>query len=209
MNTTEILSFLEKEIHSVIIATVDEQGLPITCAVDMMDSDAQGLYFLTARGKGFYRRLKEKSYVSLTGMKGDDTLSCVAVSLRGKVKEIGSGRLDALFEKNPYMEKIYPTAASRSALTVFQLYEGEGEWFDLSKHPIERASFVIGEGSKPQQGYRITERCNGCRACEPVCPQGCIDFSGIPAIIKEEHCLHCGNCMSVCPQSAVIRSENA
>lgn len=52
--------------------------------------------------------------------------------------------LPVLFEKNPYMEKIYPDEGSRSALTVFEIYEGNGEWFDLSKSPIERASFSFG-----------------------------------------------------------------
>lgn len=51
MKTKEILSYLEKEIHSVIIATVDNNGLPVTCAIDIMDSDEKGLYFLTAKGK--------------------------------------------------------------------------------------------------------------------------------------------------------------
>ena len=51
------LAFLEKEIHSVIMATVDDRGLPVTCAVDIMDSDNNRLYFLTAKGKGFYHRL--------------------------------------------------------------------------------------------------------------------------------------------------------
>ena len=49
----EILNYLEKEIHSVIIATVDDKGLPVTCAIDIMDSDEKGLYFLTAKEKGF------------------------------------------------------------------------------------------------------------------------------------------------------------
>ena len=57
MNTNEILKFIEQTIHSVIIATVDDNGLPITCAIDIMDSDEKGLYFLTAKGKGFYDRL--------------------------------------------------------------------------------------------------------------------------------------------------------
>lgn len=43
------LRYLEKEIHSVIVATVDENGLPVTCAIDIMDSDENGLYFLTAK----------------------------------------------------------------------------------------------------------------------------------------------------------------
>ena len=32
------LRYLEKEIHSVIAATVDDSGLPVTCAIDIMDS---------------------------------------------------------------------------------------------------------------------------------------------------------------------------
>ena len=31
---------------------------------------------------------------------------------------------------NPYMNEIYPTEESRRALTVFQIYEGTGEWFN-------------------------------------------------------------------------------
>lgn len=136
MKTKEILNYLEKKIHSVIIATVDDKGLPVTCAIDIMDGDENGLYFLTAKGKGFYNRLKKSGYAALTGMNGRDTLSCVAISVRGKVREIGNAPLQKLFEKNPYMNEIYPTEKSRQALTVFQLYEGSGEWFDLSQKPI-------------------------------------------------------------------------
>ena len=187
------------------MATVDDKGLPVTCAVDIMDSDEKGLYFLTAKGKGFYDRLKKSGYAALTGMKGSDTLSCVAVSFRGKVQEIGNAPLQRLFEKNPYMNEIYPTEQSRQALTVFRLYEGSGEWFDLSKKPIERASFTIGNKLREIEGYEITQKCIGCEACQSVCPQNCIDFTTIPAVIKQENCLHCGNCLNVCPQKAVIR----
>ena len=81
MNASELLMFLEREIHSVIIATVDDNDLPVTCAIDIMDSDENGLYFLTAKGKEFYDRLKKNGYAALTGMKGNDTLSCLAVSV--------------------------------------------------------------------------------------------------------------------------------
>ncbi|MEY8428203.1 4Fe-4S binding protein [Lachnospiraceae bacterium 46-15] len=199
------LRYLEKEIHSVIMATVDDNGLPVTCAIDIMDSDENGLYFLTAKGKGFYYRLKKSGYAALTGMKGSDTLSCVAVSVRSKVQEIGNAPLKRLFEKNPYMNEIYPTEQSRQALTVFQLYEGSGEWFDLSKKPIERAAFTIGNKQEETQGYEITQECIRCKACQIVCPQNCIDFTVIPAVIKQENCLHCGNCFAVCPQKAVVR----
>lgn len=205
MSLTEILKFLEKDIHSVIVATVDDNGLPVTCAVDIMDSDEKGLYFLTAKGKGFYDRLKKNGYAALTGMKGEETMSCVAVSVRGKVKEIGSELLPRLFEKNPYMNEIYPTAESQKTLTVFKLYEGSGELFDLAKKPIERVFFAIGNKPDETRGYEITQKCIGCKVCQSVCPQNCIEFSAVPAVIKQENCLRCGNCFEICPKRAVLR----
>lgn len=98
----------------------------------MMDSDRNSLYFLTTKGKSFYERLKKKGYFSLTGMKGKDTMSCTAVSVRGKVRELGVEKVIELFGKNQYMYEIYPDKFSRSAISVFQIYEGIGEWFDLS-----------------------------------------------------------------------------
>lgn len=199
------LKYLVEEIHTTVMATVDENGLPVTCAIDIMDYDDTGLYFLTAKGKNFYKRLKQKEYVALTGMKGNDTLSCVAISISGKVEEIGSEPLKKLFEKNSYMKEIYPTEQSRKALTVFRICDGSGEWFDLSKKPIERASFTFGNGYKTNLEYEISDNCIGCKACKSVCPQDCIDFSNVPAKIIRKNCLHCGNCMTVCPQKAVIK----
>ena len=57
MTTQDILHILQADIHSVVFATLDEQGLPQTCVIDLMLSDEGGLYFLTARGKSFYERL--------------------------------------------------------------------------------------------------------------------------------------------------------
>lgn len=209
MTAAEVLQFLEQQIHTVVAATTDESGRPVTCAIDIMDSDADSLYFLTARGKRFYDRLQKDGFLALTGMKGKDTMSSVAVSVSGKVKELGPQMLGRLFAKNPYMYKIYPTAQSREALTVFRLYAGTGEWFDLSRQPVERFSFAFGAGEERKDGYFITGRCTGCKQCAPVCPQNCIDFSAIPAVIHAKNCLHCGGCMAVCPQGAVIREKKA
>ena len=205
MNTDKALEYLEQEIHSVIMATVDDKGLPVTCAVDIMDSDEKGLYFLTAKGKDFYGRLTKSGYIALTGIKGRDTLSCISISICGRVREVGNTSLERLCAKNQYMYEIYPTEQSRQALTVFCLYEGGGEWFDLSKKPIERKLFTIGNMQEEARGFVITKKCIGCKACETVCPQNCIDFTTNPAVIKQENCLHCGNCLKVCPQKAVIR----
>ena len=203
METKDYLAYISKVIHRTIVATVDDDGLPVTAAIDMMDSDENSLYFLTAKGKSFYDRLKKRQFLALTAMKGEDTLSSVAVSVRGKVRELGYGKIPELFGKNPYMHQIYPTEESMKALTVFQIYEGTGEWFDLSKKPIERASFVFGSAEEKAEGYFITDACIGCGNCLPVCPQNCIISERQPYVIVQEHCLHCGNCLTSCPEEAV------
>ena len=207
MEAKDYLRYISDVIHTTIVATVDDEGLPVTAAIDMMASDEKGLYFLTAKGKSFYDRLKKREFLALTAIKGEDTMSSVAVSVRGKVRELGYERIPALFEKNPYMHDIYPTEESMHALTVFQIYEGSGEWFDLSKKPIQRASFSFGGAEKKPEGYFITDACIGCGSCAAVCPQRCIDTSDIPHVIRQENCLHCGNCLTVCPVGAVIRNS--
>lgn len=203
MTTSEILRILQSDIHSVVFATVDEQGLPQTCVIDLMLSDEDGLFFLTAKGKSFYERITVRPLVSLTGMKGTGTLSSVAISLRGQVRSIGQDRLDEIFEKNPYMAKIYPTEKSRKALEVFQIYKGEGEYFDLSQQPPFRWSFSFGGEKVHKTGYRVNpDKCIGCQGCRSVCPAGSI-ANTIPRQIDPTHCLHCGNCFRICPVKAV------
>jgi len=203
MEARDYLSYLVNEIHTAVVATVDDEGLPVTAAIDMMDSDENGLYFLTAKGKSFYDRLKKHGFLALTALKGESTMSSIAVSVRGKVKELGYEKIPELFEKNPYMHEIYPTEESMQALTVFQIYEGSGEWFDLSKKPIERASFSFGGAETKPEGFFITDSCIGCQSCVVVCPQQCINIDNVPLVIDQAHCLHCGNCMEACPVGAV------
>ena len=203
MTTEEILHVLQKEIHSTIVGTVDGEGLPVTCVIDMMLSDEDGLYFLTARGKAFYERLMNRGFVAVTGLKGEDTMSSVSVNLRGKVRNIGKERLAEIFEKNPYMAEIYPSEQSREALEVFQIYEASGELFNLSQKPIFRQSFSYGGEKVKEIGYRIIpEKCIGCGICLNVCPQNCI-IGDCPKSIDQSHCLHCGNCFRDCPVQAV------
>ena len=203
METRDYLAYVVDQIHRTIVATVDDAGLPVTAAIDMMDYDDNSLYFLTAKGKGFYDRLKKREFLAFTAIKGEDTMSTAAVSIRGKVRELGSERLPRLFEKNPYMAEIYPTEESQTALTVFQIYEGTGEWFDLSKKPIERASCPFGGAEEIKEGYFVADKCIGCKLCYSKCPQKCIDISVKPVVIHQNNCLHCGNCYEICPARAI------
>lgn len=206
MKTSDILKFLQKEIHTTIVATTDENNLPVTCVIDMMLVKEDVLYFLTAKGKNFYKRLVERKYLSLSGLVGEDTMSSTSVSIRGQVKDVGTELLDEIFNKNTYMNDIYPTKESRQALTVFAIFKGDGEYFDLSKKPIERYSFVFGGESKSQVSmYSINNKCIGCGECLGVCPTSCIEV-GSPYKIIEKNCLHCGNCLEVCKFEAVNHS---
>lgn len=74
MQTRNYLKYIAEEIHSSAFATVDSQGRPVTCAIDIMDYDESGLYFLTAKGKNFYDRLKANKNIAFTAMKGEDPL---------------------------------------------------------------------------------------------------------------------------------------
>lgn len=209
MNARDYLDYIAREIHTTVVATVDADGAPVTCAIDMMDADETGLYFLTAKGKGFYDRLVRTEKLALTALNGEDTMHSVAVSVRGHVVELGPDRLPDLFEKNPYMRDIYPSEASRSALTVFKVDRGAGEWFDLSKRPIERASFTFGGALELREGYYVRrEACIGCGACLAVCPQNCIHMEDDAAVIEQEHCLHCGRCAEICTARAIVSRKN-
>ncbi len=202
---TDYLKYLKDEIHSVVLATADDNGNPITCVIDMMLADDKGLYFLTAKGKSFYKRLKQNENISLTGFKGEDTMSSKSITIRGKAKEIGSELLGLIFTENSYMNDIYQSEESRKALTVFNIYEGDGEFFDLSARPIFRESFSFGKEVTNTSGYVITEQCTACGVCQNSCPQNCINTQNGKAVINQSNCLHCGNCFEVCPNKAVRR----
>ena len=49
METKDYLAYVVNQIHTTIVATVDDEGLPVTAAIDMMDNDDDSLYFLTAK----------------------------------------------------------------------------------------------------------------------------------------------------------------
>ena len=71
MQTRNYLKYIVEAIHSIVFAVVDSEGWPISCAIDIIDSDENCLYLLTAIGKNFYARLKTNENVAFTAMKGE------------------------------------------------------------------------------------------------------------------------------------------
>lgn len=198
MKRNDYLKLLAEDIHSAVVATISPDGHPQTRVIDMMLWDENGVYFLTARGKAFYGQLMEQGYISLSAVKGK-----ISVSLRGKVRNIGTKKLDEIFHKNTYMQSIYP-GDTRLALEVFCLYEAEGEYFDISEpsHVI-RDDIAIGRRAGKQSGYFVGESCIGCKLCYSVCPQKCIDITQKPVVIDRHRCLHCGRCAEICPKQTI------
>lgn len=202
MENNDYLKLLVEDMHSAVAATVDADGRPQTRVIDMMLWDENGVYFLTAKGKAFYSQLTEQGYIALSAVKGKRS-----ISLRGKIRNIGSEKLNEIFEKNPYMQSIYP-GDTRAALEVFCLYEAEGEFFDIGDPAhVRRDGITIGREKAEQHGYFVGTACLGCKLCYSVCPQKCIDITKTPVEIDRNRCLRCGRCAEVCPQRAVERRD--
>ncbi len=197
METKEILDILCNEIHSSVIATVDFDNKPSTRVIDIMLSKNDTIYFLTAKGKNFYKELINQKYISLSATKNN-----IAISLKGTIKPESRDLLVEIFEKNQYMKTIYPTEISMSALEVFSIENATGEYFDLSQRPIYRSQFTIGKSELNKSGYSINNNCSSCGKCINICPQKCI-VKGNPYKIIQENCLHCGNCYNVCMNKAI------
>lgn len=194
------LKMLVDEFHSTVVATIGSDGNPQTRVIDMMLYDENSIYFLTAKGKAFYAQLMEQRYIALSAVKDKRS-----VSLRGKVRNIGNNKLNEIFEANTYMQKIYPND-TRSALEVFQIYDAQGEYFDISEpSKIIRESFAVGDIKAMSSGYFIGNNCIVCKQCVDVCPQNCIEVDKTNAVINQRHCLHCGRCAEICPVNAITK----
>lgn len=204
MERNDYLKMLVEEMHSTTMATIGADGHPQTRVIDMMLWDKKGVYFLTAKGKAFYAQLMEQGYVAISATKDKK-----AVSLRGRIQNIHSEKLDEIFGKNPYMQKIYP-GDTRAALEVFRVYEAEGEYFDISDPShIVRDTILIGGAEQSMAGYEVGNECIGCKLCFSVCPQKCIDITRIPAVIDQHQCLHCGRCAETCREERFAKEGSS
>lgn len=219
MDAERYLRFLHEGIRECAFATIGADGRPAIRIIDLMLHDRDSVYFLTARGKNFYRELVEQRFVAVTGQK-----DYRMVSLRGAVRQVDHALIDTMFEHNPDMAVLYP-GETRHVLEPFQLYAGEGEYLDLTVRPVVHETFALGSAQEKQAdaagapeeasagsasfagAYRVTDACTGCGCCLAACPQDCISLSAEPARahIESTHCLYCGACAEACPHGAIAR----
>ena len=113
MTKNQYLNLLVNEFHSATMATIGADGHPVTRIIDLMLWDESGVYFLTAKGKSLYTQLMEQKFIALSA-----TADKRAISLRGKIKNIHSEKLEEIFERNPYMKGIYPGDTKIGACTA-------------------------------------------------------------------------------------------
>lgn len=188
-----------REIKDVSFATVDQKGRPQIRIIDIMLVEEGKIYFLTGRGKDFYRELMEGHNAAVCAMTKDFEM----IRLNGDIIKLEEQKhwIDKMFANNPVMNDVYP-GDSRYVLEPFCIYKGTVEYFNLGCTPIHRESFAFGDGKREEKGFRITEDCIGCGQCAQTCPQKCIR-EGTPYRIQQKNCLHCGLCMEACPADAV------
>ena len=57
--------------------------------------------------------------------------------------------------------------------------------------------------TSPEKAFVISDLCNGCQACVPVCPVNAISMQEGKARIDPFQCTGCGACVPVCPVEAI------
>lgn len=183
-------------------ATVDKTGAPQIRNISAIHYEPDRMIFFTAKGKAFCEELLTDGRVQVLGYtkyKEMIRLSAKAVPVAESEQEKW---IDAIFAEQPYLSNVYPGETRKLAGIVFEIKDGEMEYFNLGVNPIFRESYCLGAGNVTSRGYVISEKCIGCGKCRNNCPQRCIE-PGKPYRILQNHCLHCGNCLAVCPAGAV------
>jgi heterodisulfide reductase subunit A len=57
--------------------------------------------------------------------------------------------------------------------------------------------------TSPEKAFVISDLCNGCGGCVPICPVNAISMQNGKANVDAFQCTGCGACIPVCPQEAI------
>lgn len=192
-----------KLVGTLNFATVDGNGNPQIRCVSAIHYEGTAMHFFTARGKNFCRELLENGSVQILA----HTKFNEMIRVSGKAVPTPDNEqkkwIDIIFSEQPYLSNVY-LDNTREIGIVFCIRNAEIEYFNLGVNPIFREIYTVGNKEISFKGYRISDRCIKCGACEKVCPQKCIE-KGTQYKIRQNNCLHCGACFEKCPIKAIER----
>ncbi|KRM31768.1 hypothetical protein FC44_GL000470 [Lactobacillus intestinalis DSM 6629] len=129
LTNDQFLNLIVESFQSVLFGTVNKIGNPITNVADIEVKDANQLIFATTYQKAFYDRLKNHPLISITALKGEETLDSVSFTLNGDVHEVDDKYLDEIFAKRPEI------------LRPFAITPINGSIYDLRQQPIFQKQF--------------------------------------------------------------------
>mgnify|MGYP000000319530 FL=1 len=133
----EFLKLIVDSFQSVVFGTVDQNGDPHTNVADIEVLDGNRLIFATTYQKPFYQRLKAHPRISITALKGSETLDSVGFTLTGTATEVNQQYLEQIFDARPEMQQISANYSERrSILRPFAITPIAGSIYDLRQQPI-------------------------------------------------------------------------
>ncbi len=142
LSNDEFLQLIVDSFQSVVFGTVDENGDPHTNVADIEIKDGNKLIFATTYQKAFYKRLKHHPRISITALKGNETLDSVGFTLDGEAHETDLKYLDQIFASHPEMKQISANHSERrSLLRPFAITPLYGSIYDLRQQPIFQKGF--------------------------------------------------------------------
>lgn len=142
LTNDEFLRIIVESFQSVVFGTVDQNGDPHTNVADIEVKDGDRLIFSTTYQKAFYNRLKNHPKISITALKGNETLDSVGFTLVGIAKEVDEKYLDQIFAARPEMQQISANHSERkSILRPFAITPLVGSIYDLRQQPIFQKGF--------------------------------------------------------------------
>lgn len=143
LSNHEFLSLIPAAFQSVVFGTVDQDGNPRTNVADIELCQNDRLIFATTFEKPFYHRLKAHPQISITALRGDETMTSVGFTLTGIAKEVDQQYIDKIFATHPEMHRISGENHSerRSILRPFAITPLTGSIYDLRQRPIFQKAF--------------------------------------------------------------------
>ncbi len=132
-------------------ATVDEHGAPQIRNISAIHYEPGAMYFFTAKGKDFCRQLLTDGRVQILGYTKYKEM--IRLSAKAKPAADQEKWIETIFEEQPYLSNVYPGDTRKMAGIVFEISDGEIEYFHLGVNPIFRESYTIGRGQIAEKGY--------------------------------------------------------